>query len=235
MLGRLKALRTSLLALTPFGQPKAYIQNKGISSTSTAMTTGKVVSKLLPLPTDVSLNDVSLLFSHDGLTRIPLGFWGTEHIFLKHYPIKDNKGILKTSVGYIGGNEDAKNPSYEEVCTGQTGHAEACRIEFDPIVLKYEELVEFFYRTHDPTTLNRQGNDRGTQYRSAIFTYSDEQAEIAKRVTAEVQAKHFDLRGEKIVTTIEPAKDWYSAEDYHQEYLHKNPWGYQCPTHRLHW
>lgn len=94
---------------------------------------------------------------------------------------------------------------------------------------------EFFYRTHDPTTLNRQGGDRGTQYRSAIFTTTDEQAEIAKRVTAEVQAKHFDPNGEKIVTTIEPAKDWFPAEDYHQEYLFKNPWGYQCPTHRLHW
>ena len=147
-----------------------------------------------------------------------------------------------------------KNPSYRDVCTGQTGHAEAVRIEFDPTIVKYEELVgkwrkffffptptliprhaEFFYRTHDPTTKDRQGNDAGTQYRSAIFTHSDEQAETARSVTAAVQAKHFDKTGRKIVTTIEPAKEWFQAEAYHQEYLFKNPSGYQCPTHRLHW
>ena len=95
--------------------------------------------------------------------------------------------------------------------------------------------AEFFYRTHDPTTKDRQGNDTGTQYRSAIFTHSDAQAEAARSVTAAIQAKHFDINGRKIVTTIEPAKEWYPAETYHQEYLFKNPHGYQCPTHRLHW
>ncbi|EIN05366.1 peptide methionine sulfoxide reductase [Punctularia strigosozonata HHB-11173 SS5] len=162
-------------------------------------------------------------------------FWGVEHIFLKHYPIEQNKGILKTKVGYTGGYDDAKNPDYRLVCTGKTGHAEALRIEFDPSILSYAELVEFFYRTHDPTTVNSQGNDIGTQYRSAIFYHSPEQEETAKRVTAEVQAKHFDTKGKKIVTTIEPAKDWFDAEDYHQEYLFKNPSGYQCPNHRLWW
>lgn len=159
-------------------------------------------------------------------------FWGVEHIFLKHYK---NKGILKTAVGYTGGKEEAKNPDYKTVCTGATDHAEAVRIEFDPEQVKYDELVEFFYRTHDPTTVNSQGADTGTQYRSAIFYHSPEQLEIAKRVTEEVQKKHFDPKGKKIVTAIVPAGPWYDAEDYHQEYLFKNPSGYQCPTHRLHW
>jgi len=159
-------------------------------------------------------------------------FWGTEHIFLKDYK---NKGIIKTTVGYTGGDDNVKNPSYKDVCTGRTGHAEACKVEFDPEVLPYEELVEFFYRTHDPTTVNRQGGDTGTQYRSAIFTNSDEQAAIARRVTNEVQKKHFDPIGKRIVTTIQPAGVWYDAEDYHQEYLFKNPSGYQCPTHQKHW
>jgi peptide-methionine (S)-S-oxide reductase len=114
--------------------------------------------------------------------------------------------------------------------------------------------AEFFYRTHDPTQKDAQGNDHGTraftfslppcwvltcliltEYRSAIFYNTPEQQEIAKRVTAEVQAAHFDKKGKKIVTTIEPASEWYDGEEYHQEYLFKNPSGYQCATHRLHW
>ncbi|KAI0076870.1 peptide methionine sulfoxide reductase [Panus rudis PR-1116 ss-1] len=162
-------------------------------------------------------------------------FWGVEHIFLKHYPISQNKGILRTRVGYTGGKEEAKNPDYRTVCTGTTDHAEALRIEFDPSIVKYDELVEFFYRSHDPTTVNRQGADTGTQYRSAIFYHTPEQKAIAERVTEEVQKKHFDPVGKKIATQIVPAGPWYDAEEYHQEYLHKNPSGYQCPTHRLHW
>lgn len=113
-------------------------------------------------------------------------------------------------------------------------------------------LAEYFYRTHDPTTLNRQGADSGTrpslldlptphfltntpEYRSAIFTHSPEQLEIAKRVTSEVEAAHFAAKGEKIVTQIVPAGPWWDAEAYHQKYLFKNPSGYQCPTHREHW
>ncbi|EAU87877.1 peptide methionine sulfoxide reductase [Coprinopsis cinerea okayama7 len=162
-------------------------------------------------------------------------FWGVEHIFLKHFPPSENKGILKTAVGYTGGKETASNPDYKSVCSGSTGHAEAVRIEFDPSIVSYDQLVEFFYRTHDPTTLNRQGADTGTQYRSAIFTHSQTQEEIAKRVTEEVQQKHFTPIGKKIVTEILPAGKWWDAEDYHQLYLFKNPSGYQCPTHRLHW
>ncbi|KIL59810.1 hypothetical protein M378DRAFT_168812 [Amanita muscaria Koide BX008] len=159
-------------------------------------------------------------------------FWGVEHIFLKHYPPSNDKGILKTSVGYTGGKPNSTNPSYRAVCEGTTEHAEAVKIEFDPAKVTYDELVEFFYRTHDPTTLNSQGSDAGTQYRSAIFYHSPEQKAIAERVTQEVQEKHFR---QKIVTQIVEAGPWWDAEDYHQLYLFKNPSGYQCPTHRLHW
>jgi len=162
-------------------------------------------------------------------------FWGTEHMFLKHYPPKQNKGIIKTTVGYTGGKDNINDPSYRDVCSGETDHAEAVQIIFDPTIVKYDELVEFFYRTHDPTTKNRQGHDVGTQYRSAIFTHSEEQAKIAREVTEAVQNKHFDPNGTKIVTEISPAKTFYPAEDYHQEYLFKNPNGYHCSTHVLHW
>ncbi|KAH9476795.1 putative peptide methionine sulfoxide reductase [Psilocybe cubensis] len=157
------------------------------------------------------------------------------HLRIRHFPPSQNKGILSTTVGYTGGNPLVTNPSYKLVCGGATDHAEAVKIEFDPSIVTYDQLVEFFYRTHDPTTVNRQGADTGSQYRSAIFTHSDEQAAVAKRVTEEVQAKHFTPKGQKIVTEIVPAGPWWNAEDYHQLYLFKNPSGYQCPTHRLHW
>jgi len=156
-------------------------------------------------------------------------FWGVEHIFLKHYPPSQNKGILKTSVGFIGGKSD--DASYP----GATGHAEAVRIVFDPDVVSYTELVEFFYRTHDPTTLNRQGNDRGSEYRSAIFYNSPSQKDIAKTVTDAVQAVHFDPHQQRIVTQILEAGEWSDAAEYHQQYLIKNPKGYHCATHKLHW
>jgi len=162
-------------------------------------------------------------------------FWGVEYIFLKHFPPSENKGILSTAVGFTGGNALVTNPTYKLVCTGATDHAEALKIEFDPSIVSYEELVEFFYRTHDPTTVNRQGGDTGTQYRSVIFTTSDAQAASARLVTEAIQAKHFTPKGEKIVTEILPATQWWNAEDYHQLYLFKNPSGYHCPTHRLHW
>ncbi|KAN0066572.1 hypothetical protein ACQY0O_000666 [Thecaphora frezii] len=162
-------------------------------------------------------------------------FWGTEHIYRKHYG--DGKGLIDAKVGFIGGLESSKNPTYEEVCTGRTGHAEATQIRFDPSKVSYAELIEFFYRTHDPTQLNRQGNDRGTQYRSAIFAHDDQQLAIAKQVTEEVQKKHFDPKGSKIVTQLEVRNkdDFFPADDYHQKYLINNPNGYHCATHVLHW
>ncbi|RIA89515.1 peptide methionine sulfoxide reductase [Glomus cerebriforme] len=158
-------------------------------------------------------------------------FWGVEHIFKKHF------NDIKTRVGYIGGK--TRNPGYREVCSGSTGHAEACQIEFDPTKTSYETLVEFFYKIHDPTTANKQGPDVGTQYRSAIFYHSLEQKELAEKVTKQVQERLDNDKklysGNDIVTEIVEADEWYDAEDYHQKYLEKNPSGYECPTHFVRW
>lgn len=145
-------------------------------------------------------------------------FWGMEDI-LRKIP-----GVVDTDVGYTGG--DKQGPDYSAVHTGRTGHAEAVRIVFDPQTLSYEELLGYFFRMHDPTTMNRQGNDRGSQYRSAIFYHSERQREIAERVKLDV-----DRSGnweDPIVTEIVPAGPFYLAEDYHQDYLVRNPGGYTC-------
>lgn len=145
-------------------------------------------------------------------------FWGMEEI-LRKIP-----GVLQTKVGYTGGGVGA--PTYEQVCTGRTGHAEAIEILFDPAKLSYEALLGYFFRMHDPTTLNRQHNDVGTQYRSAIFFVSDQQKQTAEKVRA-----RFDASGRfrrPIVTQIVAATEFFSAEDYHQKYLVKHPGGYNC-------
>lgn len=146
-------------------------------------------------------------------------FWGMEDI-LRTVP-----GVLDTDVGYCGGVTEA--PSYQQVRTGQTGHAESVRIVFDPAVISFAQLLEqWFFRMHDPTTLNRQGNDRGTQYRSVIFTTSEEQAHVAQEVKERVAAS--GRWSGSIVTQILPAGPFTLAEDYHQDYLEKNPGGYSC-------
>ncbi|HEX6052530.1 MAG TPA: peptide-methionine (S)-S-oxide reductase MsrA [Gemmatimonadaceae bacterium] len=146
-------------------------------------------------------------------------FWGVEEI-LRAVP-----GVLDTDVGYTGGW--LENPTYHDTHDSKSGHAEAVRIVFDPSVLSYETLLEeWFFRLHDPTTLNRQGNDVGTQYRSAIFYSSPEQREAAERVKARVSASGKWQR--PIVTEIVPEAKWYPAEHYHQDYLQKNPGGYTC-------
>jgi peptide methionine sulfoxide reductase msrA/msrB len=145
-------------------------------------------------------------------------FWGMEEI------IRKIPGVTKTTVGYSGGK--TANPTYEEVCTGGTGHAEAIEVVFDPAKLTYEGLLDYFFRMHDPTTLNRQHNDVGTQYRSAIFYTSDAQKQTAERVKA-----HWDKSGKfnrPVTTEIAAATKFYSAEDYHQKYLVKHPGGYTC-------
>ncbi|GAA6019423.1 hypothetical protein JCM11491_004823 [Sporobolomyces phaffii] len=154
-------------------------------------------------------------------------FWGGEHMIRKHM----SKGLIDVKVGYIGGS--IENPNYRQVCSGTTQHAEAYRVVFDPAVVSYAEFTEFFFRMHDPTQVDRQGPDRGTQYRSAIFTLSDEQDRVANKVRDEVQDEHY--KGSMIATTIEPAGKWWDAEDYHQQYLDNNPGGYECPSHVLHW
>jgi peptide-methionine (S)-S-oxide reductase len=140
-------------------------------------------------------------------------FWCLEAVFL------DLKGVQSVVSGYAGGH--VPNPSYRHVCEGTTGHAEVVQVVFDPAELAYRELLEVFFTIHDPTTLNRQGNDVGTQYRSAIFPHSPEQEATAREVIAELDAKQ--LWDHSIVTTIEPMKTFYAAEDYHQNYFANNP------------
>ena len=145
-------------------------------------------------------------------------FWGVEEI------LREIDGIVDTEVGYTGGTTD--NPTYRDVCNGNTGHAEAVRVVFDPSKISYEEVLDLFFRLHDPTTKNRQGNDVGTQYRSAIFYTDDAQKETAIRVTKGVDDSGTWPR--PVTTEIAPATTFYSAEEYHQDYLQKNPNGYHC-------
>ena len=133
-------------------------------------------------------------------------FWCTEAVY------QNLKGVRSVESGYIGGQ--LPDPSYEQVCSGATGHAEAIRIAYDPEQISYGDLLDIFFATHDPTTLNRQGNDIGTQYRSAIFPHSPDQEAEAKAAIARAQPDH----GNPIVTTIEADAPWYPAEDYHQKY-----------------
>jgi len=145
-------------------------------------------------------------------------FWGVEEL------IRKLPGVIRTQVGYTGGT--TANPIYEQVKTGKTGHAEAIEIEFDPSKLSYRELLAYFFRLHDPTTVDRQGNDVGSQYRSAIFYHSEGQRKIAEEVKDQVNRSGKWKR--PIVTQIVPATTFYSAEEYHQKYLEKNPGGYTC-------
>ncbi len=145
-------------------------------------------------------------------------FWGAERIFWQI------PGVSTTAVGYAGGY--TPNPTYEEVCTGRTGHTEAALAVYDPTQVGYERLLKEFWEQHDPTQLMGQGNDHGTQYRSAIFTFSDGQLDIAKRSRDQYQAL-LDEQGYGAITTeIAPASEFFYAENYHQQYLAKNPGGY---------
>ncbi len=149
-------------------------------------------------------------------------FWGMEDL------IRKIPGVIETTVGYTGG--DVPNATYEVVKRGSTGHAESVQIEFDPAKVSYEGILDHFFRMHDPTTVNRQGNDVGSQYRSVIFFHSDEQKAVAEKVIAKVQASG-KWKG-KVVTEVVPAGPFYRAEEYHQKYLIKNPGGYTCHYYR---
>lgn len=145
-------------------------------------------------------------------------FWGMEEI-LRKIP-----GVKETKVGYTGGN--ILNPTYNEVKKGNSGHVESVQVKFDPAQITYEQILEYFFRMHDPTTLNRQGNDIGTQYRSVIFYNSEEQLQSAKKIKEQVNKS--GKWKNPIVTEIIPASTFYTAEEYHQKYLVKNPGGYTC-------
>lgn len=166
------------------------------------------------------------MFSKDETIILAGGcFWGVEEMMLKL------KGVLKTRVGFCGGF--TKDPTYEEVCTGKTGHAECVEIMFNPIDLTLENLLKYFFQIHDPTTKNKQGNDVGSQYRSAIFYFTDKQKNIAENIKLKAQLSGvFD--GE-IVTEIVEAGTFYEAEKSHQKYLQKNPNAYICHFIRKHW
>ncbi|HJS71135.1 MAG TPA: peptide-methionine (S)-S-oxide reductase MsrA [Acidimicrobiia bacterium] len=147
-------------------------------------------------------------------------FWGAERRFWKL------PGVHTTSAGYAGGA--TPNPSYEEVCSGRTGHAEVVMVVYRPAEVSYDELLRVFWETHDPTQGYRQGNDIGTQYRSTIYTTTDDQLDQAKR-SKDVYQSVLDQQGlGEITTEIEPLGSYFYAEDYHQQYLAKNPWGYDC-------
>ena len=139
-------------------------------------------------------------------------FWCVEAIF------QDLNGVYSVESGYMGGEK--KDPTYKEVCTGTTGHAEVCRIVYDPRLLTFKDLLEVFWQTHDPTTLNKQGNDAGTQYRSAIFYYSEDQKKEAEFYTSELDKS--GAFSDPIVTTLEPVDTFYPAEEYHQNYFNQN-------------
>ncbi len=149
-------------------------------------------------------------------------FWGEEQTFWQL------RGVWSTSVGYAGGV--TPHPTYEEVCSGRTGHAEVVRIVFDPAKLSYDDLLKVFWEAHDPTQGMRQGNDRGTQYRSIILTTTPEQQAAAERSRDAYQRQLTKAGYGEITTTIQPLQCYYYAEGYHQQYLVKNPGGY-CPIH----
>lgn len=145
-------------------------------------------------------------------------FWCVEAVY------QQLEGVEKVESGYAGGQ--VKNPTYKEVCEGTTGHAEVCQITYDSNKVSYAELLEIFWRTHDPTTLNRQGNDKGTQYRSVIFYHNDEQKTIAEQSKAAVAEA--ELWKDPIVTEISPLPEYYAAEAYHQNYFNDNPQNSYC-------
>ena len=140
-------------------------------------------------------------------------FWCLEAVY------DEVKGVLSVESGYANGH--VKNPSYRAVCNGDTGHAEVVQIKFDPSVITFRDLLNIFFVIHDPTTLNRQGADAGTQYRSGIYYHTTQQKEIAEQTIRELEAQK--VWGNPIVTEVEPIKDFYIAEDYHQEYFANNP------------
>ncbi|SDR93358.1 peptide-methionine (S)-S-oxide reductase [Friedmanniella luteola] len=149
-------------------------------------------------------------------------FWGAEKLYW------NTPGVVNTAAGYAGGY--TPNPTYEEVCSTRTGHTEIVKVVFDPTKTSYEQLLKVFFENHNPTQGMRQGNDVGTQYRSAIYTTSDEQLAIARRVRDDFQVEFTRSGFGQITTEIKPAPDFFYAEDYHQQYLDKNPFGY-CPVH----
>ena len=167
-----------------------------------------------PLPSDAKVGDKISQNPNLAIATLAGGcFWCTEAVFERMI------GVSEVTSGYIGGS--MQDPDYKSVCSGRTGHAEAVQIIYDPSVVKFEDLLKVFFKTHDPTTLNRQGGDYGTQYRSAIFPQDEAQREVATQYIAQLNASG-DFK-DQIVTSVEPLSTWYPAEEYHQDYFRLNP------------
>jgi peptide-methionine (S)-S-oxide reductase len=182
----------------------------GDETSDKAKSTTKAKKPMKTSPADQTKSDESKL---DTATFGAGCFWCVEAVF------QQMKGVEQVKSGYAGGH--VENPTYEQVCTGETGHAEVIQIKYDPKVVSFDELLEVFWKTHDPTTLNRQGNDVGTQYRSAVFYHDEKQKALAEKYKAELdEAGAFSG---KIVTEITPAAKFYEAEEYHQNYYKNNP------------
>jgi len=175
----------------------------------------------MPIPAAHVVTGEPIDGDFEGCERILVAmgcFWGAERKFW------EAPGVISTSVGYVAGH--TPNPTYEEVCSGLTGHTEAVRAIFDPSVTSYEEMLRVFWESHDPTQGMRQGNDRGTQYRSGLYYYDEHQKELALRSRDVFQQKLSEAGYGKITTEIQAAPEYYFAEAYHQQYLAKNPNGY---------
>lgn len=180
--------------------------------TTTSCSAGDERTPPAPSPTRNEGSNMQVTGDRDTATLAGGCFWCVEAVF----QLVD--GVEKVESGYCNGQN--ANPTYKEVCSGTTGHAEACRITFNPSVVSYEELLQIFFASHDPTTLNRQGNDAGTQYRSAIFTHSENQATTARAYIAQLTTSK--TWPDPIVTEVTPAETFYVAEDYHQNYYNQN-------------
>jgi len=179
-------------------------------------------TKLMTGPTAHFVNGSEMFAAPaEGLEQATLGFgcfWGAERILWKL------AGVYTTHVGYAGGHDAA--PDYKKVCTGASGHAEVCHVVFDPAVISYAQILKVFFENHDPTQGDRQGNDIGSQYRSIILTHSAAQADIAAEMRRAYDSAYQAKGAPAITTQIEPFRTYYAAEDYHQQYLAKNPQGY---------
>jgi peptide-methionine (S)-S-oxide reductase len=201
-----------------------FLKHKSTPITAATALSGR--KEAMPVPERHAVNGARLQPPYPDGTQIAtfaLGcFWGAEKDFWQ------TPGVISTAVGYAGGF--TPNPTYEEVCSGRTGHAEAVQVVFDPERVSYDELLRVFWEHHDPTQGNRQGNDVGSQYRSAIYTHGPEQAAVAEASRAMYQAELTKAGYGTITTEIREAPGFYFAEDYHQQYLEKNPRGY-CPDH----